>query len=53
MDMISKESVKLRIMSEFTEKNADKVASLYWKETMYKEHEKKMLEYLKKAVENQ
>lgn len=41
-DMISKGSIKLRMMSELTEKNGDKVASLYWKETMYKKHEDEM-----------
>ena len=45
-DMISKGSIKLRIMSELTEKNGDKVASLYWKENMYKKHEEEMLKYL-------
>jgi hypothetical protein len=45
-DMICKGSIKLRIMSELTEKNGDKVASLYWKETMYKKHEEEMLGYL-------
>lgn len=48
-DMIAKGSIKLRIMSEFTEKNANKAASLYWKETAYKAHEEEMLGYLKKA----
>ena len=33
-DMISKGSIKLRIMNELTEKNGDKVASLYWKEIL-------------------
>lgn len=45
-DMIGKGSIKLRIMSELTEKNGDKVASIYWKETMYKKHEEEMLKYL-------
>lgn len=45
-DMIGKGSIKLRIMSELTEKNGDKVASLYWKETMYKKHGNEMLRYL-------
>lgn len=45
-DMIGKGSIKLRIMGELTEKNGDKVASLYWKETMYKKHEEEMLRYL-------
>lgn len=48
-DMIGKGSIKLRIMSELTEKNGDKVASLYWKETMYKKHEDEMLRYLIEA----
>ena len=45
-DMIAKGSLKLRIMSDLTEKHGDKVASLYWKETAYKEHEKAMLAML-------
>lgn len=48
-DMIGKGSIKLRIMSELTEKNGDKVASLHWKETMYKKHEDEMLRYLIEA----
>lgn len=48
-DMIAKGSIKLRIMGELTEKHEDKVASLYWKETAYKEHEEEMLGYLKEA----
>lgn len=36
-------------MSELTEKNGDKAASLYWKETMYKKHEDEMLRYLIEA----
>lgn len=48
-DMIGKGSIKLRIMSELTEKNGNKVASLYWKETMYKKHEDEMLRYLIEA----
>lgn len=46
-DMIAKGSIKLRIMSELTEKSVDKVASLYWKETLYKTHEDKMIGLLK------
>jgi hypothetical protein len=45
-DMISKGSIKLRIMSELTEMNGNKSASLYWKETMYKKHEEEMIKYL-------
>lgn len=45
-DMIGKGSIKLRVMSELTEKNGNKVASLYWKETMYKKHGNEMLRYL-------
>ena len=48
-DMISKGSIKLRIMSELTEKTNDIVASLFWKETAYKLHEDEMIDYLKKA----
>jgi NAD(P)-dependent dehydrogenase (short-subunit alcohol dehydrogenase family) len=46
-DMIAKGSIKLRIMSELTERNSDKVASLHWKETAYKVHEQEMIGYLK------
>lgn len=46
-EMISKGSIKLRIMSEVTEKNDNKTASLYWKEVMYEKHEKEMLKYLR------
>lgn len=48
-DMIAKGSIKLRIMSELTEKIDNKVASLYWKENAYKEHEDEMIRYLKDA----
>lgn len=48
-NMITKGSIKLRIMSELTEKNGDKVASLYWKETAFKTHEEEMIGYLKSA----
>lgn len=48
-EMILKGSIKLRIMSELTEKGDDKPASLYWKDTMYKEHEKDMIEMLYSA----
>ena len=48
-DMISKGSLKLRIMSELTEKNGDKAASLYWKEIAYKSHEEEMIGNLKDA----
>ena len=48
-EMIAKGSLKLRIMSELTEKHGDKVASLFWKETAYKEHEKKMINLLSGA----
>ena len=50
-DMIVKGSIKLRIMSELTEKNGEKAASIYWKETMYKKHEEEMLNYLMDACE--
>ena len=48
-EMISKGSLKLRIMSELTERSGDKAASLYWKETAYKMHEDEMINYLKTA----
>ncbi len=48
-EMISKGSLKLRIMSDLTEKKGDKVASLYWKEEAYKEHEKAMITMLANA----
>ena len=49
--MIAKGSIKLRVMSELTEKHGDKVASLYWKETAYKTHEEEMIQYLKEACD--
>ncbi len=48
-DMIAKGSLKLRIMSELTEKQDDRSASLYWKEEAYKEHEKAMISLLANA----
>ena len=45
-NMIAKGSLKLRLMSALTEKHGDKVASLYWKEIAYKEHEKDMISLL-------
>lgn len=48
-EMIAKGSLKLRIMSELTERQGDRVASLYWKEEAYKEHEKAMIALLANA----
>lgn len=48
-EMIAKGSIKLRIMSELTEKGDGKSASLYWKDTIYREHEKAMVEKLYRA----
>ena len=48
-EMIAKGSLKLRIMSELTDKHADRVASLYWKEEAYKVHEKAMISLLANA----
>lgn len=45
-EMISRGSIKLRIMSELTEKGEGKGASLYWKDTLYKEHESDMIDML-------
>ena len=50
-EMIAKGSLKLRIMSELTEKHGDRVASLYWKEEAYKEHEKAMISMLASACD--
>ena len=50
-EMIAKGSLKLRIMSSLTEKQGDKVASLCWKETVYKKHEIEMLGMLMQACE--
>lgn len=48
-EMIAKGSIKLRIMSDLTEKNGDKPASLYWKEAMYRQHENAMISVLRTA----
>lgn len=48
-EMISKGSIKLRIMSELTEKGDGKTASLYWKDTKCEEHEKNMIKMLHEA----
>ena len=48
-EMIAKGSLKLRIMSELTERNGTQAASLYWKETLYKRHEDEMISILKSA----
>ena len=47
--MIDKGSIKLRIMSDLTERNGDESASLYWKETACKKHEDDMIAVLKAA----
>ena len=48
-DMISKGSLKLRIMSELTERKGDKAASMYWRESAYKQHEDEMISILATA----
>ena len=48
-DMISKGSIKLRIMSERTNRNGDQSASTYWKEVAYKQHEDEMISILRTA----
>ncbi|HIT84896.1 MAG TPA: DUF262 domain-containing protein [Candidatus Ornithomonoglobus intestinigallinarum] len=48
-DIIAKGSIKLRIMSELTEKNGEKAARLYWKETACRVHEEEMIGCLKAA----
>jgi|GEM_PF-458306 len=50
-EMIAKGSLKLRIMSDLTEKHDNKRASLYWRETAYREHEDSMISMLMKACE--
>lgn len=50
-EMISKGSIKLRLMSELTEKNGNKTASAYWRETAYKEHEDEMINILMEACD--
>lgn len=48
-EMISKGSIKLRLMSELTEKGDGKAASLYWKDALYKKHEEHMIDMLCRA----
>lgn len=48
-EMIAKGSIKLRIMSKLTEMGDGKVASLYWKDTLYKAHEAEMVKKLTAA----
>lgn len=48
-EMISKGSIKLRLMSELTEKGDGKAASLYWKDTLCKKHEADMIDMLCRA----
>lgn len=47
--MISKGSIKLRIMSELTKNKGNKPASLLWKEIVYKWHEEEMINILLEA----
>ena len=49
IDMISKGSLKLRIMSDLTTFGDGLPASYYWKEKACEVHEKEMIEKLKKA----
>ena len=48
-EMISKGSIKLRIMSELTEKQGNKTASLYWKDDACQSHEEEMINKLLSA----
>ena len=48
-EMIGKGSLKLRIMSELTEKKGNKTASACWKDEECKSHEAKMIDILKNA----
>ena len=47
--MIAKGSIKLRIMSDLTERTDGIAASVYWKDTMVEVHEQKMITLLKAA----
>ena len=47
--MIAKGSLKLRIMSELTEKEGKKAASACWKDGVYKKHEDEMIAILEDA----
>ena len=46
-DMIAKGSLKLRIMSDLTERQGDKPASVCWKETLFQKHENEKIGILK------
>ncbi len=48
-NMISKASLKLRIMSDLTVKKGNVHASLNWKDNVVKSHEKEMIDLLKEA----
>ena len=48
-EMISKGSLKLRIMSDLTEKRDNKTASACWKDEACWQHEEEMIDMLKKA----
>ena len=50
-EMIAKGSIKLRMMSNLTEKHGNKPASLYWKESMYKKHEDEIIQLLKEECD--
>ena len=47
--MISKASLKLRIMSSLTVKKGNVHASQNWRENVVKSHEKEMIDILKEA----
>ncbi len=46
-EMIAKGSLKLRLMSNLTEKKGNMDASSRWRKTLYKRHENTMIEILK------
>ena len=48
-NMIAKGSLKLRLMSEMTEKKGNRAASLHWKEELCEQHEEEMMELLRNA----
>ena len=51
-EMISKGSLKLRIMSKLTERHENTDAIQYWKETACQAHQNDMIEMLKKECES-
>ena len=51
-EMISRGSLKIRIMSKLTERHENTDAIQYWKETACQAHQNDMIEMLKKECES-